>query len=43
MQACSRKITKARISTKIFPGQFLGQQHAKKLQLEGDKHNKMGA
>ena len=34
-----RKITKARISTNIFPSQFLAQQHAKKLQLEGDKHN----
>src|SRR6516164_5445446 len=35
-----RKITKARISTNIFPSQFLAQQHAKKLQLEGDEHNK---
>src|SRR6516162_7175801 len=35
-----RKITKARIGTNIFPSQFLAQQHAKKLQLEGDKHNK---
>jgi len=35
-----RKITKARISTNIFPSQFLAQQHPKKLQLEGDKHNK---
>src|SRR4029077_14973639 len=35
-----REITKARISTNIFPSQFLAQQHAKKLQLEGDKHNK---
>jgi len=25
-----RKITKARISTNIFPSQFLAQQHAKK-------------
>jgi len=35
-----RKITKARISTNIFPSQFLAQQHAQKLHLEGDKHNK---
>ena len=35
-----RKITKARISTNIFPSQFLAPQHARKLQLEGDKHNK---
>jgi len=35
-----RKITKARISTNIFPSQFLAQQHPKKLQLEGGKHNK---
>jgi hypothetical protein len=35
-----RKITKARISANIFPSQFLAEQHAQKLQLEGAVTNR---
>ena len=35
-----RKIMKARISANIFPSQFLAEQHAQKLQLEGAVTNR---
>ena len=39
-----RKITKARISTNIFPSQFLAQQHAKKYNEKATSttHGRLG-